>query len=844
MQPAFQIKAKSLRNGLIFLDLKGPSGTVPKLALYVQDALVSSYNVYNFRTSSNCSFAYPIPAQLLDGAPRSIIFRLYPEDVSDLKSTQFLTETTTICRTPKRYGHVDHDGRHCTGWVAFSQRPAIAPTLEVHNHSGQLIKVESLIPLPAPDHYPDSFVARFRFPITGMHFPLHVSSGEIQLQGSPCNAPSKLTGVVNSVSENRIRGWAFDLHRPLEPVQLVLKIDGKPHLYFRPNMRCPEIARYIKIPEDKLGIVGFELPVPEEMYDGKEHQLDIAFVKTGLNLRGSAQNVCIPQVWEELNPHCFFPQKKRPVKRPARPVVSVVVLNRDGEQLLNALLSSWVDHNSLSNIEFIVVDHDSIDNSLNVLNKWARKIPIHVIALDTNDSFSQSCNRGTAEAKGRYVLYLNNDIVWVYDALPEMLRSLEEHQEIGAVGLKLLRSANDDPNNRQAQVQHLGVRFKLSGTAYWPYEVTPCQHESEYAPQLTPAVTAAAMLCRRKDILAIGGFDPAYFYGFEDVELCLRLQSRSKKRVICRNDLVALHRHGHTRLSGRALDTYKRVTNNEDVLQAQVGSWLKHAYWKDILTGKRSLAGERLTFGLICDNQDTPGDLTILERKVQRHAKHLFQAYPHAKVVMLRPSQGWYTIRQIHVLLVGHLDYDIRLLSEQRSDLVIIACVFDRPQVWTTRAWWNLFDFYLAANHGLSDRLRHKTSGNIHIVQPLKPLGDIFCATHPPLRIAITSSPKSNQQEHNACLELYKNLRTTGAMVWMEDSNISAKRRLANIRVWVRSTINATPPENEVHTVGILWDIDNTGTEINGWIKSTSKPTYKFLARQYKDVCGNTFRSS
>jgi GT2 family glycosyltransferase len=118
-------------------------------------------------------------------------------------------------------------------------------------------------------------------------------------------------------------------------------------------------------------------------------------------------------------------------------------------------------------VEWIVIDHDSSDDSLELLDHWARHLDLRVVALDRNDSFSASCNLGASLANAPNLLFMNNDIRWCMDALPQMLNSLRANGAC-AVGLKLIKPSLAHISGHE--VQHLGVRFKLREQAYWPYE--------------------------------------------------------------------------------------------------------------------------------------------------------------------------------------------------------------------------------------------------------------------------------------------------------------------------------------------------------------------------------------
>lgn len=807
-------------------------------------------------------FLVPLPAQVFDGTPHELIIRLCLPEQSSGKSAagnperDWLIENKSIFQLGDCHGRVNLVDHHFQGWVAFNHRPIPLPQLTLSDKQGNLIKQIPLIPLPAATEHPGKYLANFRISSKNLPIPLRVSCGEIELSGSPCEPKKKLAGFLEKFDTQTIRGWAFDMNRPADPVELTLKIDDKIISFFRPNIRRSDIARHLKLSEEELGIVGFQIIPPEILFDGKPHRISVEFTDSSRPLRGSNQLVQIPKNYLTLDEIASPPKLvRRPAKiaRPQAPLVSVIILNRNGETPFATLLESWKAKNSLTHIEFIVVDHASEDESLKLLSQWQHQLPLHIIPLSFNDSFSASCNRAAAEARGRFLLFLNNDIVWLQDVLPPMVDALEKDQEIGALGLKLLKSTDDHEQAfMQAPVQHLGVRFKLSNGACWPYEATSDdKNEAEYSAQIVPAVTAAAMLCRREDFFRAGQFDPNYFYGFEDVEFCLRLSHKLNQRIVCRNDLVALHYHGHTRLSGRAMDIFDRLVNNADVLQKQVGLWLKRNYWTSLLNSDRCFTIERLTIGFVIDEPMTKGGTTQLLNDASKLAKQVLRNYPEAQVVFLPPSRGWYNIRNIHALIVGHPEYDIDNLRVRREDLLTLAWIRDNPELWSQMPWWSHFDGYLAANSKTIKQLAHTISNPIIKITAASPLGPLFNPQSPPLRI-ILLVPAKITPRHKACIDaIQQSLKADGAVVWQDSSDIpNGFSRIADVRIAIHphKLLPRTKFIPQFHTLNILWapHIDKTQPpdSLKEWQIVNQMPRVEWLHTEIEKALGNTFRSS
>jgi len=86
--------------------------------------------------------------------------------------------------------------------------------------------------------------------------------------------------------------------------------------------------------------------------------------------------------------------------------VSVIIQNWNGEQYLDECLAS-IFRQSYKNIETIVVDSASKDNSVRFIRK---KFPrVKVIALKKDKGAPYANNLGCMKSSGKYVMFLNND---------------------------------------------------------------------------------------------------------------------------------------------------------------------------------------------------------------------------------------------------------------------------------------------------------------------------------------------------------------------------------------------------------------------------------------------------
>jgi GT2 family glycosyltransferase len=694
-------------------------------------------------------FVFALPVSVLDGFPHDLHVAVPIEDNSLQHSAVQTFRSSPVC------GEVRQQGRKFTGTVWFDARPSRRKSLLVTGPAGQLLQS---IPLQiqrksdAP-----GFPAHFSIPTEQLPDSQLLFSCDGQpLRGSPCERRQTLVGSLNKVAGGRITGWAVDAADWQNPLELVLRVDGQAVSWFRPNVRRPDISRYLGLADDSLGLAGFDVPVPELLCDGQPHTLEVVSAADGQLLKNGSQRILLPKpgiAWAEL-PSKLLPavkHKTRVQRSPLPPEVSVIILNRNGETVLRAFLESWSRHNTSVPAEVIVVDHASTDGSLALLREWRGRLDMTVLPPDHNGSFSDSCNLGARHARGQHLLFMNNDIVWLQDALPRMLESLQESQ-VGIVGIKLLKALGTTRSDGQiaTEVQHLGIRFKLNDRNYWPFEVQPsaAHAEAEYSPQAVPAVTGAVLLCRKPDFDAAGGFDPAYFYGFEDVELCLRLAHRMQKQVICRNDCVALHHHGYTRLSGREMSIHDRVRSNSAVLESHIGVWIKQAWWRSLVTGDGHVTREALTIGIVVDATPQPRNNTALVQDALSIGQQLREALPHVQLILLPPGRDWKNMENLHVLLVGDLRYDIRSLRNARCDLLTVAWQRGTKPAWAKLPWWNEFGAILAPTRSAA---------------PGAMLADKLTRPHWRLRVVIAARHESLDN----AMALQAHLRSEGLPCWV-----------------------------------------------------------------------------
>ena len=116
------------------------------------------------------------------------------------------------------------------------------------------------------------------------------------------------------------------------------------------------------------------------------------------------------------------------------PMVSIIIVTYNNLEYTRLCLDSIYDKTAYPNYEVIVVDNCSTDGTREFLNSFAGSHDnFRAVLNDSNEGFARANNIGLREAKGEYVVFLNNDTIVTPSWLSRLVQHLRDPQ-IGMVG--------------------------------------------------------------------------------------------------------------------------------------------------------------------------------------------------------------------------------------------------------------------------------------------------------------------------------------------------------------------------------------------------------------------------
>jgi len=191
-------------------------------------------------------------------------------------------------------------------------------------------------------------------------------------------------------------------------------------------------------------------------------------------------------------------------------------------------------------IEIIVVDNNSSDNSKEFLEKDHPKVK--VLNLDKNHGFSGGCNKGASIASGEILIFLNNDMIVCDNFLAPLITPFLNSRDIFGISSQIIMEETSKFKRREETGLTKG-KWSFKDIKIY-HEIPDDNGNGEDTPCLYAGGGSSAI---RKDMfIELGGFDSLYepFY-FEDTDLSTRAWKRGW-RILFAKDSMVIHKHRST----------------------------------------------------------------------------------------------------------------------------------------------------------------------------------------------------------------------------------------------------------------------------------------------------------
>ena len=195
-------------------------------------------------------------------------------------------------------------------------------------------------------------------------------------------------------------------------------------------------------------------------------------------------------------------------------LVSVVIINWNGAEVLPRCLEA-LRSQTCQDFEIIIVDNGSVDGSVDGLEN--RFSEVNLIRLQENRGFAVANNIAAQQARGKWLVLLNNDAFPEPEWLATLLTASKQHPGAAAFGSCMIRADNPKLLDGTGDIYH------ISGLAWRRHYNHPRESAGD-SPEEIFSPNAAAAMYRRDVFLQLNGFDEDFGSYHEDVDLGFRLR--------------------------------------------------------------------------------------------------------------------------------------------------------------------------------------------------------------------------------------------------------------------------------------------------------------------------------
>jgi len=200
--------------------------------------------------------------------------------------------------------------------------------------------------------------------------------------------------------------------------------------------------------------------------------------------------------------------------------LSIIITNYESKGLLRQCLKGIKLMNIDLKFEVIVVDNGSKDRVDQVMKTEFKQFMF--IRNEINRGMGAGNNTGILKASGKYVFIVNPDITILDDSILNLIHFLDNNQNIGLAGPKIL---NPDGSTQNSYCQFPKTFMPIYRRHFKHDKVGIYDQKEIQEPLSVDCILASCFMVKRSVLDEVGLFDERFFLFMEDIDLCRRIKN-------------------------------------------------------------------------------------------------------------------------------------------------------------------------------------------------------------------------------------------------------------------------------------------------------------------------------
>ncbi len=201
--------------------------------------------------------------------------------------------------------------------------------------------------------------------------------------------------------------------------------------------------------------------------------------------------------------------------------ISIVIVNYNVKEYIISCIQSIYKH-SKSNytFEIIVIDNNSKDGSYKKIKKVFSQVTI--IKNNVNLGFSKAVNQGVRMCKGKYILILNPDTLFVQDSLVELISSAKTIGKFGVIGPKLISKDYKTLQSFWKKPTIITTLFSIFHLDFINFNKNYKSIQFDKISEVD-SISGCGFFIRKEVFEKLNGLNEDLFW-MEDIDFCLRIK--------------------------------------------------------------------------------------------------------------------------------------------------------------------------------------------------------------------------------------------------------------------------------------------------------------------------------
>jgi GT2 family glycosyltransferase len=220
--------------------------------------------------------------------------------------------------------------------------------------------------------------------------------------------------------------------------------------------------------------------------------------------------------------------------------ISIIFPSYNGAKYLKKNLDSIKNLRNFNEIELVIIDNNSIDLSLSIIESYKNEINLKLIKNKMNEGFAKACNSGARVCNGEFLFFTNQDVIFssdFFEKLKQIYYNLRLEDEIIISPAIIFEDFT---------IHYYGAKNHFLGFSYTP-EIGEVLRKEKIIKR-TQRFSGGSLFIKKDYFLMLGGFDEEFFMYHEDTDLSLKVLRKGIK-IYTTNDPFLIHQKRYHKLN-------------------------------------------------------------------------------------------------------------------------------------------------------------------------------------------------------------------------------------------------------------------------------------------------------